>query len=628
MTENDLNLLRKIYYLVRVIPKLGFWNFMYVVWYRLSIRFGWRKFSFLTEPVLSGQFYQPTEMVTDFPFLSADKIIKKADEILNGLYTYFHFHKHHIGNPPDWFLNPFNGKKVNSPGIHWTLINDFNLSVGDIKAIWEPSRFDWLTDLARAYRLTGEGQYLDQINILLNSWCVSNPLNIGPNWKCGQEASLRVMKLITTAQLLNQFERPTKLLTELVHQHLKRISPNINYAIAQDNNHATSETAALYIGSSWLINASQFGTKELNELNKWKVKGREVLESLLMDLVSKDGSFSQQSVNYHRLVLDTMSWVLSNMKLLNELPFKIEIKNRLDNLGKWLYEFVETNSGFVPLIGANDGAMIENLHNCSYKDYKPSVQLYFAINRGYLIYTEGPHDEPIFWRLKECFNYLPRNSILRSKAKIIDNEYVILRRNNVEVFLKIPNNKFRPMNNPFHIDVWANGKNIAIGPGSYSYNAGHKSTKYKSIQSVNSIQFGNYEPMPYISRFLNGAWIKANKVNIFESPDCITWLGEYKDYKSNLHKRQVRLFDSKLEVIDDVISSENSVLNWHFNLFPHEIQFADQVLSFNGIKVSIGGAKSIDLFEDYHSSYYLHEEQHTRVSSIFKDNIIITTFHF
>ena len=85
--RKDFNLLRKIYYLVRVIPKLGFWNFFYVVWYRLSIRFGWRKYSFPTELVITGEFYQPTEVVTDFPFLGLDKTIKKADEIVDGVYT-------------------------------------------------------------------------------------------------------------------------------------------------------------------------------------------------------------------------------------------------------------------------------------------------------------------------------------------------------------------------------------------------------------------------------------------------------------------------------------------------------------------------------------------------------------
>ena len=40
---------------------------------------------------------------------------------------------------------------------------------------------------------------------------------------------------------------------ELVYIHLKRIESTISYAIAQDNNHGTSEAAALFIGGSWLL---------------------------------------------------------------------------------------------------------------------------------------------------------------------------------------------------------------------------------------------------------------------------------------------------------------------------------------------------------------------------------------
>jgi hypothetical protein len=627
--RKDLNLLPKVYYLVRVIPKLGFWNFFYVVWYRLSIRFGWRKYSFPTEIAITGEFYQCAVVVKDFPFLSAHKTIKKADEIVKGVYTYFHFHKHHIGNPPNWFLNPFNGKAVNSPSIHWTLINDFNLAVGDIKTIWEPSRFDWLTDLARAYRLTGDGQYLDQINLLLNSWSVSNPLNIGPNWKCGQEASFRVMKLITTAQLLNQFERPTMQLTKLVHQHLERIYPNINYAIAQDNNHATSEASALYIGSTWLLKYGNISSSDFSRLNKWKINGRKILEERVMKLVGTDGSFSQQSVNYHRVVMDTMSWVISTMKELGENDFDSQVSARLEALGLWLYQFVQNDSGAVPNMGANDGAMIENLHNCDYRDFRPSLQLYFSLINGHFIFPQGDYDEPAFWRLGYSYNQIERKNVDKPNALLLDKQYAILRNKDIDIYIKVPNGEFRPMNNPFHLDLWYNGKNIVIGSGSYSYNAGIKTKQYKSIASSNTIQFGNSEPMPMLTNFLNGEWIKAGQLDLNESKDgVITFTGLYEDYRKNRHTRTVVLNGKKVEVIDKVVTSSNVKAHWHFDVPLMNDTDNGRVLHFENFSLSIFDTHSIKKEIGNHSLYYMHEMNHTHLFTELEGDTITTIFEF
>src|SRR5690606_16628052 len=100
---------------------------------------------------------------------------------------------------------------------------------------------------ARAYRVFGDEKYLDALNNRLMDWSENNPLNQGPNWKCGQETSVRVMKLFTAAAIMQQADSVSESLEELVRHHLLRIQPNIRYAIAQDNNHGTSEAAGLYI---------------------------------------------------------------------------------------------------------------------------------------------------------------------------------------------------------------------------------------------------------------------------------------------------------------------------------------------------------------------------------------------
>ena len=88
------------------------------------------------------------------------QIIDVADSIIEGKVSYFSYHKIKVGEVPDWFVNPFNNKKFANKNLHWTKLNDFDIKVGDIKNIWELSRFNWLGSLALAYSVTNDNKYL------------------------------------------------------------------------------------------------------------------------------------------------------------------------------------------------------------------------------------------------------------------------------------------------------------------------------------------------------------------------------------------------------------------------------------------------------------------------------------
>ena len=202
--------------------------------------------------------------------------------------------------PPAWLSGCFSGKAVESADRNWWQIPDFDPDVGDIKTVWEASRFDWALACAQ-HHLAGDTEALPRLEHWLADWLLHNPPYKGPNWKCGQEASIRVMHLAMTAHLLGEVGAPTSSLLLLIELHLKRIAPTLQYAIAQDNNHGTSEAAALFIGGSWLAqNNVRTGAA-------WASKGRRWLENRAARLIEVDGSFSQYSLNYHRVMLDTLS---------------------------------------------------------------------------------------------------------------------------------------------------------------------------------------------------------------------------------------------------------------------------------------------------------------------------------
>src|SRR5207237_687517 len=157
------------------------------------------------------------------------------------------------------------------------------------------SRLDWAVSFAQQ-AAAGSGPALGRLNAWLADWTEHNPAYKGHNWKCAQEVSFRVMHLALASLVLGQTATPPAALVDLLVMHLARIEPTIAYARAQQNNHGTSESAALFIGGSWLARMGR------PQGARWAEQGRRLLEDRVARLIAADGSFSQHSVNYHRLM--------------------------------------------------------------------------------------------------------------------------------------------------------------------------------------------------------------------------------------------------------------------------------------------------------------------------------------
>ncbi len=97
------------------------------------------------------------------------EIVSQADQILQKRFRYFFNDYYDLGPGPDWFLNPVTGKQAKSR-LHWCDIDLFDPAVGDIKFIWEPSRFAWVYTLVRAYAATKDNKYAEKFWALFESW--------------------------------------------------------------------------------------------------------------------------------------------------------------------------------------------------------------------------------------------------------------------------------------------------------------------------------------------------------------------------------------------------------------------------------------------------------------------------
>ncbi len=88
------------------------------------------------------------------------KVLENADRAVNGELLYFSRWSIALGNPPDWLLDPINGVRYPNES-HWSRISDLDESRGDIKYVWEASRFSQTYLFARAYSLTKDEKYAE-----------------------------------------------------------------------------------------------------------------------------------------------------------------------------------------------------------------------------------------------------------------------------------------------------------------------------------------------------------------------------------------------------------------------------------------------------------------------------------
>ena len=492
--------------------------------------------------------------------------LDEADELLNGRFSYFSAHVHDVGSPPDWFLDPFRKQRHPEAATHWSQIENFSAQDGDIKVIWELSRFSWALVFARAWRISGDERYLSALQHWIQDWWKSNPPNIGPNWMCGQETSIRLINTLLAWHIAGLEKNGESGRSAFIEAHCRRVALTMSYAIAQDNNHATSEAAGLFFGGTWLARYGDVDAKSRGR--RWAEKGRKQLNRRIAKLVLPDGSFSQHSLTYHRMVLDTLSVVEAWRREIGEAPFTTVLYNRAAAATRWLGALIEPTTGDGPNLGPNDGTHPFRLDSGTYRDFRPCLQLASFLFLGGAALSSSPWDESSAWlgvptEGHEC----PWLDDLASTL-FRDGGFVVMRNHaGARVTLRAPTARFRPSHaDALHLDLWWKGENLLRDGGSYCYADGD--TVAQSLASVvghNALQFDGHDQMPRISRFLYGTWVRvAGAPAITKTDDGQSWEGSYTTFWGEWHQRTVSLTGNALSVRDRVRGfKRNAVLRWH-----------------------------------------------------------------
>jgi hypothetical protein len=533
-------------------------NLFRVSSYRLALKLGIHPVQKLKYNSLNGVFFYHTEN----KIFNTHQDLFNLDKLKNGYNPFSGSYFSFDNETPNWHQNYYNKRESKFKNFDWWNIPDFDSELGDIKNVWELSRFDWVVQLS-AIAVTGNSEAIELLNVRLNSWLNANPPYKGVNWKCGQEASIRLMHLIYASILLNQIKSPTKELIALIEMHLKRIAPTISYAIAQNNNHGTSEAAALFLGGHFL---NLHGFKAYH---KYERIGRAWLENRSLKLFSENGCFSQYSINYHRFALDTYSFCEVYRKINNLSFFSEKLIKKLQKATQWLEVLTDSETGNAPNIGANDGALLFHVFNLKFRDFRQSVQWANLVFNNRVIYKLTENQKKLYQQLglniSSKIIYKPINELI-----IIgdDDGFFIYRKQKILLVFRRPIFNFRPSHSDaLHIDLCVDGKNILRDGGSFSYFSKlDKCEYYSGTISHNTILFDNKSQMPSISKFLFGAWLSEksfsyskNSLNIEVSSGYLNKYGEF-------HNRKVTISDECIQIDDNIDGNYKSAkLNWRLS---------------------------------------------------------------
>ena len=164
-----------------------------------------------------------------------DEIIQVADNAIEGKIRAFSSLELDYGNPINWHINPITGIETDKD-IKWYRIPDFDSIRGDIKVIWEASRFTHFYYFARAYIITKDKKYYEAFSTQLNSWIENNTYSLGANYKCGQEATLRMINALIVYSVFEAYgfteENDVLNLTELIKGSYKKVLSNFSTLIS------------------------------------------------------------------------------------------------------------------------------------------------------------------------------------------------------------------------------------------------------------------------------------------------------------------------------------------------------------------------------------------------------------
>lgn len=556
-----------------------------------------------------GWYFQDRDTLT-VPRVKSSQLKEEMEHILKGDVLFFSKTWKSLGLDYDWVTNPETCYHYDAKQ-HWTKVNDFSKEAGDIKFVWEKSRFSWLLTVCR-YDYHYDEDHAEFVFSQILDWIEKNPLNCGPNYKCSQETSIRINNWLFALNFYKQSEALTedrweKVMTSIYWQ-TDHVMKNINFSrIAVRNNHAITETLTLYLMGMMF--------PMMKGAAAWKKKGKRWLEQEIDYQIEDDGTFIQDSMNYHRVVIQLLTYAIALADKHGE-QFSGYVYDKAYKSLNFLFQCQEPTNGWLPNYGNNDGALFFPLSNHDYRDYRPQLDALHGLLTGKPLYEEFLEDAQWVGHVistdRKKYDRIEKQQGI---IKFVKSGYYLIREKDTLSFIRCGLFKTNGSTDQLHLDVWYKGKNVLMDGGSYMYNTDEVTVRYFSgTESHNTIMLGDYDQMQKGMRFIwlypptlrNASMVEENDAYVFKG--CVNaykQIGEgiivqrvvekkkgtaewtitdtIEGAPANIIKRQLWHTDSEVDFSSDVLRVERE--GWTSDYYGVKRPVPQIEFQTNGIKI-------------------------------------------
>ena len=495
------------------------------------------------------------------------------------------------GNPIDWHIDPISGHRWPKK-FFFELKRLGDASKADIKVPWELSRLQHLPTLGKAYRITKNDCYAQEIVRQITHWLVENPCPYGVNWLCPMDVAIRVMNMLWGYLLIEDAPAVSDefraCLAAAFFEHGQFVLFNLehgirgNGSIVNGNHYLTNVVGLLHLG----LLCSGFAPAET-----WRAIGVTALIEEMDRQVHADGVDFESSISYHRLVLELMvaGALLCRLNGL-ELPHRFWAK--LEKMFDFIL-WVTRPDGKVPQVGDADNGRLYILSDYGSQDH---LDFRYLLSIGAVLFRRsdmkkysGGFSEEAFWLLgpsgAAAFATLRDEEQQLVSKEFRDSGLYVMRSDDRYLLASCGAVGTEGLGNHKHNDilsfeVYAGDKALIIDPGTYVYSRDpqwrnvFRSTHYHNTVVIDGQEQNDFEPSQLFGMTANARVIVHDWVTTAERD----WLDiEHTGYTRldpPVRHRRTFLFEKRggtWEITDDIVGPGDHTADWYFH-FGHNIE--------------------------------------------------------
>lgn len=490
--------------------------------------------------------------------------------------------------------------------------------IGDARTNWELNRHFQFALLAKAFYVTGDWKYFNELRDLFYDWNEKNPFLHGISWTSVMEVAIRCIqwcvtlaflqscKDLTYDKILEDLEVGIKNMASYIAQHYSRFS--------SANNHLLVEATAIAFAGFAFDN------------NEWKQLGIRILEDELQKQNYNDGVNKEMSLHYQTFGMEAFALVMHLMQV-NGMAVPQPMSYYFANMCKFVvYSMVSDTKacGF----GDNDDGKILDLEGGEISHYRYVLQLCsLVLNKRYESFNNV--SETISWLYTEKeirhMQHLPFSVNANECISFPYGGYTFMRSNDGKIVIGIDHAPlgFGSIAAHGHADalsfqLFVNGLCIFGDPGTFIYHCWlSKRNEYRRSCNHNTVWIKDNEQSQMLGAFLWGkkaeTTLKISSLNK-DGKDSITAESHWQN--GDVHQREITFDKAKglIHIVDILKSSSNGFAS--FMLHPGcSVSINETTLTIERdeivIKMSSGTIPNIE--ESWYSEHYGIEEKTKKI---------------